>query len=89
MHKENINLLFVCLGNICRSPAAEGIMKKMIEDEGLKTECLLTLLAHPIGTKVKHPMNACVCMARKEDTIFALLLVHSDLPILKSLTTSL
>lgn len=36
MNNENINLLFVCLGNICRSPAAEGIMKKMIEDEGLE-----------------------------------------------------
>lgn len=35
MKSKNINLLFVCLGNICRSPAAEGIMKKMIEDEGL------------------------------------------------------
>ena len=28
-------ILFVCLGNICRSPAAEGIMKKMVEEEGL------------------------------------------------------
>ncbi len=36
MNKKNINLLFVCLGNICRSPAAEGIMKKIIEDEGLE-----------------------------------------------------
>ena len=35
MKNKNISLLFVCLGNICRSPAAEGIMKKMIEDEGL------------------------------------------------------
>jgi protein-tyrosine phosphatase len=24
-------ILFVCLGNICRSPAAEGVMKKMAE----------------------------------------------------------
>ena len=35
MKKESINLLFVCLGNICRSPAAEGILKKMIKNEGL------------------------------------------------------
>ena len=26
-------ILFVCLGNICRSPAAEGIMKKMVCDD--------------------------------------------------------
>ena len=36
MAQKDINLLFVCLGNICRSPAAEGIMKKMISDEGLE-----------------------------------------------------
>jgi len=26
--------LFVCLGNICRSPAAEGVMKHIVEREG-------------------------------------------------------
>lgn len=28
-------VLFVCLGNICRSPAANGIMEKMIAEKGL------------------------------------------------------
>ena len=28
-------ILFVCLGNICRSPAAEGIFKKKIKDREL------------------------------------------------------
>jgi len=28
-------ILFVCMGNICRSPAAEGVMQKMISDSGL------------------------------------------------------
>jgi protein-tyrosine phosphatase len=28
-------LLFVCLGNICRSPTAEGTMRKLIDDAGL------------------------------------------------------
>ncbi|MBL9117403.1 MAG: low molecular weight phosphotyrosine protein phosphatase [Verrucomicrobiaceae bacterium] len=32
--KKPFRLLFVCLGNICRSPAAEGIMKKFVEDSG-------------------------------------------------------
>lgn len=27
-------LLFVCLGNICRSPAAEGVMRALIESKG-------------------------------------------------------
>lgn len=30
-----IQVLFVCLGNICRSPAAEGVMTKLIEKNGL------------------------------------------------------
>ena len=28
-------ILFVCMGNICRSPAAEGIAKKILEEKGL------------------------------------------------------
>ena len=35
MSKTKKRLLFVCLGNICRSPAAEGVMKKMVHDAGL------------------------------------------------------
>ena len=30
-----INVLFVCLGNICRSPLAEAIFKSKIEEAGL------------------------------------------------------
>ena len=29
-------ILFICLGNICRSPAAQGIMEKLIADRGLQ-----------------------------------------------------
>ncbi len=29
-------LLFVCLGNICRSPAAENIMNHLIQEKGLE-----------------------------------------------------
>ena len=28
-------LLFVCLGNICRSPSGENVMRHLIEEEGL------------------------------------------------------
>lgn len=31
-------ILFVCLGNICRSPVAEGIMKKYIHQESLSAK---------------------------------------------------
>jgi len=30
-----VSVLFVCLGNICRSPAAQGILEKRINDAGL------------------------------------------------------
>ena len=30
-----IKILFVCHGNICRSPMAEFVMKKLVEDAGL------------------------------------------------------
>lgn len=30
-----IRVLFVCLGNICRSPAAEGVMRRAVEAAGL------------------------------------------------------
>ncbi len=29
-----VKVLFVCLGNICRSPLAEGVMKSVVEREG-------------------------------------------------------
>ncbi len=35
MKQQDISLLFICLGNICRSPAAEGVMKHMIEQSDL------------------------------------------------------
>lgn len=33
---KKIGILFVCLGNICRSPAAEGIMTKIVEKNELQ-----------------------------------------------------
>lgn len=39
--KPTTRLLFVCLGNICRSPAAEGVMRDMVRRRGLngRIEC--------------------------------------------------
>lgn len=30
-----VRVLFVCLGNICRSPTAEGVFRHVVEDAGL------------------------------------------------------
>jgi protein-tyrosine phosphatase len=37
MEKQAVpHLLMVCLGNICRSPMAEGIMRQVAEDQGVE-----------------------------------------------------
>ena len=33
-NKDKIRVLFICLGNICRSPAADGIMHSIVESHG-------------------------------------------------------
>jgi protein-tyrosine phosphatase len=33
-----VRILFVCLGNICRSPTAEGVMRRVVREEGLEDE---------------------------------------------------
>ena len=55
MKSKNINLLFVCLGNICRSPAAEGIVKKMIKDEGLDNRYFVESAGTSSWTERKAP----------------------------------
>ncbi len=37
-------ILFVCLGNICRSPMAEGLLRKRIAIEGREAEFFWILL---------------------------------------------
>lgn len=32
---QEISVLFVCLGNICRSPLAEGVFRHILDQEGL------------------------------------------------------
>ena len=33
--KEMVKVLFVCMGNICRSPTAHGVFRALVEKEGL------------------------------------------------------
>ncbi len=33
-----MHILFVCLGNICRSPTAEGVMRQLVAEAGLQDE---------------------------------------------------
>ncbi len=33
--KDKVGILFVCLGNICRSPAAQGVMERLVKEKGV------------------------------------------------------
>jgi protein-tyrosine phosphatase len=46
----NISVLFVCMGNICRSPTAEGVFRHAVASEGLKQK----ILADSAGTHGYH-----------------------------------
>jgi protein-tyrosine phosphatase len=49
-----INVLFVCMGNICRSPTAQGVFRALIEREGL-AERIRTDSAGTIAYHVGEP----------------------------------
>lgn len=38
---EKKKILFVCLGNICRSSAAEGVMRRLVEEAGRADEFVI------------------------------------------------
>ena len=38
---EKKKILVVCLGNICRSSSAEGVMRKLVESRGLENEFVI------------------------------------------------
>ena len=52
-----VRVLFVCLGNICRSPAAEGVFLHLIEQEGLQ-DCFEVDSAGTGGLHVGHPADS-------------------------------
>jgi len=49
-----MNILFVCLGNICRSPTAEGVFTQMVKEAGL----LAQVHVDSAGTSAWHSGNA-------------------------------
>ena len=52
-----LRLCFVCLGNICRSPTAEGIMLALVKREGLADEIEIDSAgpaAYHVGERADH-----------------------------------
>lgn len=52
-----MKLLFVCMGNICRSPAAEGIMKKHLENDQALADSVTVESAGTIGFHSGKPAD--------------------------------
>lgn len=38
---HKVSVIFVCLGNICRSPTAHGVFRQIVKDAGLEGEILI------------------------------------------------
>jgi protein-tyrosine phosphatase len=59
---RTVKVLFVCLGNICRSPTAEGVFRHLVEQEGLTDRVIID----SAGTGEWHigaPPDARACRA--------------------------
>lgn len=56
-----VNVLFVCMGNICRSPTAEGYFRHIVEDAGLTDKIKIDSAgthAYHIGSPPDHRAQA-------------------------------
>lgn len=54
------HILFVCLGNICRSPAAEGVMTSLVQQAGLEGEIFCDsagTIGYHAGESADHRMR--------------------------------
>lgn len=57
-HENKIHILFICHGNICRSPMAEMIMKEMVRQKGLAAKFEISSMAattEEIGQDIYPP----------------------------------
>lgn len=57
-----IRLLFVCLGNICRSPAADGVMQHFLKREGLEKNVTVDsagMVNYHVGSLPDERMRRC------------------------------
>ena len=51
---QEFSVLFVCLGNICRSPMAEFIFKHKLQQAGLSELVMWIVLVLPVGIVVRE-----------------------------------
>ena len=61
--RKRTKILFVCHGNICRSPMAEFILKEMVRQRGIAEELHIESAAvstEEIGNSIYPPAKACL-----------------------------
>lgn len=61
MEKGKHKILFVCLGNICRSPSAEAVMKKLVKDARMENRIEIDsagILGYHEGERADSRMRA-------------------------------
>ena len=51
--KQKVSVLFVCMGNICRSPTAHAVFRKLVQEEGLQDQVVID----SAGTHAYHVGN--------------------------------
>jgi len=72
-NKEKVKILFVCMGNICRSPMAQGVFRHLVQEAGRAAE-IQTDSAGTHGYHIGEPPDE-----RAEATTFARGIDISDL----------
>ena len=74
MEKPKISVLFVCMGNICRSPTGEGVFQHYVEHNGNADQFQIWTRQGPLPiTQVNLLMLACVRQLKNEATTLNLL----------------
>ena len=59
--KKKHKILFVCLGNICRSPAAQAVMQQIVDEAGPLPISTSTPPGYIPATPGSSPTAGCAC----------------------------
>jgi protein-tyrosine phosphatase len=65
-----VKVLFVCLGNICRSPMAEGLFRKRIKDLGLDNHIKIESRATSSWEIGNKPHKGTINILKREEALF-------------------